>query len=87
MISSFKDGFSFLSNFFYSPFKYDGIIWRTVEHAFQAAKTLDESEKELIRSATTPTIAKRLGRKVTLRSDWEDDKFAVMHELVTEKFD
>jgi len=64
-IDSFDGEFAFLSNFYSSPVIYDGKKWPTVEHAFQAQKTLDEREQELIRTAKTPGKAKRLGRKVS----------------------
>src|SRR5687768_11883406 len=44
-----------LSNFYPSPF-YDeaGVLWPTVEHYFQAAKTSDPGQRELIRACATP---------------------------------
>lgn len=59
----------------------------TTEHAFQAAKTLDEKEREKIRVAKTPGQAKRLGQKVTLRKDWESIKIKIMLNLNRQKFD
>ncbi len=67
MIDGFHGEFGFLSNFAQSPITFSGKTWQTVEHVFQAAKTLDENEREQIRLAPTPEKAKRLGRKVTLR--------------------
>lgn len=43
----------------------------SVEHAYQAAKTLDYNDRDRIRAAAEPKIAKRLGRLVTMREDWE----------------
>ena len=82
----FKDEWSFLSNFAPSPVFYDGLAYGTVEHAFQAAKTLDHDQRILIAGETTPGRAKRAGRKVTLRTDWEDIKYGVMRTLVSLKF-
>ncbi|MDQ5911632.1 MAG: hypothetical protein QG599_3730 [Pseudomonadota bacterium] len=86
MIQSFDKQFAYLSNFFPSPILLNGQEWPTVEHVFQAAKTLDSSEQEQIRLAETPGKAKRLGQKVHLRSDWETCKHAVMVEAVRLKF-
>lgn len=82
----FRGNYAFLSNFAKVPVLYQGKVYPTVEHAFQAAKTLDEKERELIRSCKTPTEAKRIGRKVHLRSDWEGIKLSVMEELIRIKF-
>lgn len=75
-----------LSNFEPAWVYFDGKAYPTVEHAFQAAKTFDPVEREGIRSARTPAEAKRLGRSVELRPDWEDVKFTIMYELLLWKF-
>lgn len=85
-INSFNNEFAFLSNFYSSPIVYEGIEYPTVEHAFQAAKTFDFETRVKIAAATTPGQAKRLGRSVTLRSDWEQVKDSIMEELVRRKF-
>ena len=85
-IDSFDGQYAFLSNFYDSPITYEGINYPTVEHAFQAAKSMDSSVRKTIANMDTPGKAKRAGRKVELRSDWETVKFDVMKELVTLKF-
>ncbi len=86
-ITSFFGEYRFLSNFYPSqiPNKI-GQIYATVEHAFQAANTLVDSERDEIMFAKTPGDAKRLGRKVTLRPDWEQIKVEVMRRLLALKF-
>lgn len=85
-ISQFKDEFEFLSNFYTSPFVYNGYCWPTVEHAYQAAKAEFSTDQWLIRIAKTPAIAKKKGRRVQLRDNWEEVKVAEMTELVWLKF-
>jgi len=82
----FRGEFAFLSNFYPAEVKMYGQPYPTVEHAFQAAKTLNRVERMVISSANTPGIAKRMGRKVTLRPDWEEVKLGFMEELVRRKF-
>jgi len=65
----------------------DGLEYPSVEHAYQAAKTTDPEERATVREALTPGLAKRLGRQVHLRPDWEDVKLAVMADLLRQKFD
>ena len=81
-----EGGHTRLSNFSPSPFTLGGLEWATVEHYFQAMKTKDPSEREAIRLAGSPGQAKRLGRKATLRPDWEEIKLAVMRQALHAKF-
>ena len=74
MIVEFENEYAFLSNFYPSPFIHDGIEYPTVEHFFQAAKTLDIQERKAIAAAKTPGLVKRMGRSVQLRPDWEKVK-------------
>lgn len=76
----------YLSNFHSSPIIYEGVVYPTVEHAFQAAKTELPHLREQIAVAKTPGVAKRIGRSVDLRSDWESVKDSVMHQLLVIKF-
>ena len=85
-ITSFKGQYIWLSNFWMSPIEYEGNIYKSVEHAFQAAKTLDPLERDYIAAASTPDIAKRRGRTVHLRHDWEQIKEMIMLDLLRIKF-
>ena len=64
----------------------DGKVYPSSEHAYQAAKTLDEEERDQVRIAPTPGDAKRRGRRVTMRKDWDRIKRRVMFKLVMDKF-
>ena len=86
VIDSFAGDYRFLSNFYPSPMRVDRVLYPTVEHAFQAAKTADAGEKRKIAEANSPGRAKALGRKVKLRKDWESVKVGIMRELVELKF-
>jgi predicted NAD-dependent protein-ADP-ribosyltransferase YbiA (DUF1768 family) len=66
-ISSFRGDEAFLSNFFESPIKFEGDVYPTIEHVFQAAKTFDAAEGASVRDAKTPGSAKKIGRRVKLR--------------------
>ena len=85
-IDRFTGDHDFLSNFHPSPIEVDGILYPTVEHAFQAAKTSIPEEKQALAETATPGSAKHKGRKVQLRSDWEEVKVGIMEELVRLKF-
>jgi ribA/ribD-fused uncharacterized protein len=85
-IESFSGEFRFLSNFWKSPLIYKGEAYPTSEHAFQAAKAKDEADRRMIQHARTPGEAKRLGRKVKMRADWESVKLVVMRRVIRAKF-
>lgn len=84
---SFRGELHFLSNFYPSPFILDGVHYPTVEHYFQAMKTQNLKEREKIINAPTPTKAKMIGKKCTMRSDWNSIKVEVMFHGVFAKFD
>lgn len=86
VIDRFRGEYWFLSNFYPCEIFYEGDVYPSVEHAYQAAKTEDSEERSKIRNARTPGEAKRLGKSVTLREDWEERKLAVMSFLVWQKF-
>jgi ribA/ribD-fused uncharacterized protein len=87
MIKEFKDEYRWLSNFWPSEVAFEGLVYPTVEHAYQAAKTLGTAERINIRDCRSPGKAKRLGRTVSLRSDWDSIKLEVMSDLLAEKFE
>lgn len=87
MITSFSGRWAGLSNF--APCRIvdkEGNVYASVEHAFQAAKTLDPAERAIVRACATPGMAKRAGRKVTMRKDWNGRRVAVMEYLLKQKF-
>lgn len=86
MICEFEGKYAFLSNFFPSSILYEGIVYPTNEHFFQAMKTLNQEERKKIAAADTPGKAKRLGRHVQLRADWEQIKVDVMRTGLMLKF-
>jgi len=87
MIGKFQGKTRWLSNFALAEIELDDKKYPTTEHAFQAAKTLDETEREKVRLAKTPGKAKRLGMKVTLRPDWDNIKVEIMKNLNRQKYE
>jgi len=85
-ITSFSRMFSFLSNFYPATVLLDGVEFPSVEHAYQAAKTHNKHWRERIREQTSPGNAKRMGRRLRVRRDWDDVKLQVMEDLLRQKF-
>lgn len=86
MIGPFEGKYDWLSNFYITDIEYDGIIYKSSEHAFQAAKSSDKEVREWVGQANTPAEAKKRGRKVVKRDDWEDIRIEVMEEILINKF-
>lgn len=85
MIDTFRGKYYFLSNFYPSDIEYDGITYTSNEAAFQAQKVLDHEEKLRFKNLD-PRKAKKLGRRVKLRRDWDEVKDNYMYEICRAKF-
>jgi hypothetical protein len=88
-IQQFRDEYAFLSNFYPTVgVRYDGGIYPTSEHAFQASKTTDEELRRKIMIQPSPGAAKRMGRTITLREEWVDEMFRCkqMYIILKDKF-
>lgn len=84
MISKFRGKYMFLSNFYEGEiFYYNQIPFTNVEAAFQSQKDLSKQNEF---SMLNPSDSKRKGRKVNLRSDWEEVKEKIMYDILYEKF-
>lgn len=88
LINRFSDEYKFLSNFYNPcPVEFQGETYSSSEHAYQAAKTWDKLERQMVQMAPTPAGAKRLGAKVHLRADWTTEtRLRVMGEILRTKF-
>lgn len=87
MIASFSGEYRYLSNFWIAPVEYEGIVYPSSEHAYQAAKTLNKDLRGAFAEITSPAEVKRLGQTITMRPDWDDVKINVMRDIVTAKFE
>ena len=85
-INSFRNEYYFLSNFYEAPVTYEGITYRNNEAAFQAQKVCTPAERMRFKDLNAAE-AKKLGRRVSLRKDWESVKIKAMREIVYAKFE
>lgn len=79
-VYGFNGEYSFLSNFWLE------VNGQTAEHTFQAAKAEDPEEAKWILESGSPGEAKRRGRAVKLRPDWDDVKRETMLNILRRKF-
>lgn len=85
MVNKFDKEYAFLSNFYMCNVTYKDVTYTNSEAAFHAQKTLDPLEQQKF-AKLNPSEAKKLGRKVTLRGDWEAIKDDVMYDVCFAKF-
>ena len=90
-ISSFKGEYEKFSNFYPVLISYEKRTYPSVEHAFVAAKSLDEMFRKSISElpANQAGKAKRMGRNrfiCTLRKNWDLKRIPIMKDLLLKKF-
>lgn len=85
-INEFQGKYRFLSNFWPARVHYEGKVYASVEAAYQAAKCSDPKDRVQFQNLSDPFQAKKLGKKVALRRDWDGIKLSLMETLLREKF-
>jgi ribA/ribD-fused uncharacterized protein len=85
VINSFEGDDRYLSNFAPSRVYLDKMWFDSVEEAYQAAKTLDLNARKLFQGVG-PSRAKKAGKALALRPDWNDVKLGIMEDLLRQKF-
>ena len=78
----FIDNYHFLSNMYPCKVVYNGYTYLCSESAFQAQKS-KQFEKFVNLNGFQ---AKKLGKLLPLRNDWEDVKISIMRSILVEKF-
>ena len=84
-ITRFRGQYAFLSNFYPAKITFNGLTFKNAEAAYQAHKTRDK-EKRSSFTNLDPREAKRKGRTLKLRKDWNRIKVKVMYRIVKRKF-
>lgn len=85
-IDEFKGEYEFLSNFFPCQFVFFGVHYVSAEHAYHAQKCIYVKDLYKIVSAKDAARAKKIGRKIKCRKDWDEVKDGLMEQIVLMKF-
>lgn len=85
-ISNFCYEYQFLSNCYPSKFIYEGITYRSVEHAFQSIKCSSFKDKIKVHNCANASEARKYGRSVHLRQTWTTERIDAMKKLLKIKF-
>jgi hypothetical protein len=86
-ILGFFGDYRWLSNFHISPVTLDGVLYSSVENAFQAAKAAPDARTAFL--ACTPSQAKTLGKQVDMNYPvkyWDSIRSVIMYKLLKSKF-
>lgn len=87
VIKCFRGKYDFLSNFYHDCYiEADGYVYASVERYFQSMKNNSPAYKRAVAGARCEADAKHLGRKVSLRPDWDEIKDQVMLDGLRLKF-
>jgi predicted NAD-dependent protein-ADP-ribosyltransferase YbiA (DUF1768 family) len=86
MITAFQGEHRWLSNFWPAQVELDKVIYPSVEHAYQAAKSIDDKGQREPFQWGTAGDAKRRGRKLKVRRGWDGMKVQIMQDLIRQKF-
>lgn len=84
-INSFRKEHFFLSNFYPRTIVYRRKEYASAEHLYQALKTTSRAQHEIVRLAPTPAEAKRRGKLVQMRNDF--DRVGTMRYVLRAKFE
>lgn len=85
LIQGFFGTYRWLSNFHLCEVQFEEVIYPSSENAYQAAKSASKVLREQFKDIT-PIEAKKLGKSIPLRSDWEQVKLQVMETILLDKF-
>lgn len=86
-ILSFDGQERWLSNFWPCTVELYGETYPSIEHAYQAAKAFYPDDRKIFQSShMTAGQAKRAGRRLAMRPDWEQVKVPTMRELIQQKY-
>jgi hypothetical protein len=86
MIKEFQGKYRWLSNFWTVKVILEGTEYKSVEHAFQSAKSDDPNWKLYCKNTERAGEIKKLSRSVKLIKDWDTKKILIMKELLVQKF-
>ena len=86
-ITSFREQYHFLSNFYQHPFEYKGLIYPNAEAAFQAQKCSSDEDRVKYTTQKNPVRAKQMGKKEpNLPANWDEISPAIMKDILRAKF-
>lgn len=81
----FREKYWFLSNMYPCELRINGLVFSCAEAAFQSFKTTDLEERKKFQNING-FEAKKLGKRIKLREDWNNIRLDVMDAVLKVKF-
>lgn len=83
----YESEYYMFSNFASFAVKYNGLLWATSEHAYQAAKFEDKEVVDLIHKSLSSHDCKKIARvhKEKINPIWDSVKVSVMEDIIRTK--
>jgi len=85
-IDSFTDYYEFLHNNFYTPVYYECMLFPSVTHAYQAARSNDERTRKAILNAENLKTVLNIARRIEDSDNWNIRRLKIMEHLIRDKF-
>jgi ribA/ribD-fused uncharacterized protein len=86
MINKFREQYSWLSNFAKVSVEFDGVVYPSVENAYQAAKLVDKEARVQFQTFSSKE-AKQFYKKNKITAVWTDEtKLQVMESFLRQKY-
>ena len=85
-IEQFRGEYNWLSNFASVPIEYDGVTYKSVEHAYLSAKSDDKEWKQVCSEDYPAGELKKISKGIEIVPNWDDMKIGVMKMLLVKKY-
>ena len=85
-ITEFQGEYRWLSNFSPCSIYMDGEEYRSVEHAYMAAKSDSKEWRDFCINTESPGFIKKESKKLSVKHNWDVIKLEVMSKCLTQKF-
>jgi len=85
-IDNFSGYFEFLHNNYLTPVLYDGMLFPSATHAFQASRSSDERTRKAILNAESLLVVLKIAKRIEEPDNWKLRRLKVMEHIVRDKF-
>ena len=85
-IDSFTDYYEFLHNNFYTPVFYECMLFPSVTHAYQAARSNDQTTRRAILNAENLKTVLNIAKRIDDSENWNMRRLKIMEHLIRDKF-
>lgn len=85
-IDNFTGYFEFLHNNYLTPVLFDGMLFPSATHAFQASRSSDERTRKAILNAESLLVVLKIAKRIEEPENWKLRRLKIMEHIVRDKF-